>query len=444
MLNRIIFTFEKYKNISMAFGKCVYVQFYYLNLINKFKMKCFLLTLVLITGSITMNGQLACRSIVNVSLRTDGTVTIRPFDVLAIPTAPRPGYRYDISPSSFNCADVDHSFSVIVRETRGPISNSCFLTVNIEDKNLPPSPCQSPSVYCFSELNVALNSDGTATLTPEMMSPEPLNPAFDWSVSPSIFDCTDIGTHEVRLIATSSNGATNFCISEVNIVDRRPGPPPVCFILSLRNGIHFLPDFHLGNPLPPGTIVNFDFNLDKDPQIKVPFDADFRMVLSYDSKMDDEDMVLFSKNFQFKNKVNTYGVQSKFALPYNINPGNYYIIADMAGNSKKGNITFKPYVIPISIGVNGQFVTTQSRSKNNNNENIQISPNPFSDLLFVQDGTIRDKRIEILDIFGKTIRTVNLQSNENSLSLDDLPSALYVIKVTGSEGLLYSGKFCKI
>ncbi|MGB4841233.1 MAG: hypothetical protein WBP08_19650, partial [Saprospiraceae bacterium] len=84
-----------------------------------------------------MNGQLACRSIVNVSLRTDGTVTIRPFDVLAIPTAPRPGYRYDISPSSFNCADVDHSFSVIVRETRGPISNSCFLTVNIEDKNLP-------------------------------------------------------------------------------------------------------------------------------------------------------------------------------------------------------------------------------------------------------------------------------------------------------------------
>ncbi|MGB4838191.1 MAG: T9SS type A sorting domain-containing protein, partial [Saprospiraceae bacterium] len=153
---------------------------------------------------------------------------------------------------------------------------------------------------------------------------------------------------------------------------------------------------------------------------------------------------LFSKNFQFKNKVNTYGVQSKFALPYNINPGNYHIIADMAGNSKKGNITFKPYVIPISIGVNGQFVTTQSRSKYVNNENIHISPNPFSDLLFVQDGTARDKKIEILDIFGKTVRIVNLQANENRLSLDDLPSALYVIKVTGAEGLLYSGKFCKI
>jgi hypothetical protein len=96
----------------------------------------------------------------------------------------------------------------------------------------------SQAIGCRSNINVALDIDGNATLSPEMiMFTEPI-PGFSYSVSPNrVYTCEDIGiVHYVLVIETNAAGEEiNSCFSNITIEDKLDRPPLNLAVISVLN-----------------------------------------------------------------------------------------------------------------------------------------------------------------------------------------------------------------
>lgn len=78
----------------------------------------------------------------------------------------------------------------------------------------------------------------------------------------------------------------------------------------------------------------------------------------------------------------------------------------------------------------------------NNNNTVQISPNPSNDVLNIKsDKTISN--IEIYNIQSQVLKTINTQNKELSFSVSDLPNGLYFIKAELIDGTFWAGKLIK-
>ena len=81
--------------------------------------------------------------------------------------------------------------------------------------------------------------------------------------------------------------------------------------------------------------------------------------------------------------------------------------------------------------------------KNENNE-IKVFPNPFSNHLHIAAAVGSIKDITLIDFSGKEIRKVKVLANKVSLhGLGQLQSGLYVIRVTMENGETVWHKFLK-
>jgi len=378
---------------------------------------------------VQLNSQIACRTYLNLALGADGTATISPFDVLIYPTSPAPGARYWTVNGGFNCADVGTSDTVLITETRGGRSNSCICVVTVLNRLDDPDPCRIPYVLCYTNVTVALDRDGEARLNPRMVSPVALDPAFDWTVSPSSFDCEDVGRNAARLIATSSNGTTEYCILNVNVEDRRPGPP-VCYRLFLDNDvIEYFPLPTPNSPWSPGNVINFRLTIDKDKLIKKPFSGDFNMVLSTDDKMDGQDFKLFSKNIAYKNKVNSVSITSKFQIPQNVPPGQYFILADVFGDNSKEPIAFKNYIQQINIAPTPQVNTNVLENRVKINDEISVFPNPTAQNITLKVDQVRFQEYVLSDVYGQTVTSGIIRSMNTNIDLSQYASGIYIIQI---------------
>jgi len=89
---------------------------------------------------------------------------------------------------------------------------------------------QSPIAVCVANLNLALDPSGNVTLAPEAVDAGSSDDCGDvtLSVSPSTFDCSDVGnTIVVFLTVTDESGNTNQCWTDV-LVEDKSGPIAVC------------------------------------------------------------------------------------------------------------------------------------------------------------------------------------------------------------------------
>ncbi|MCL2302769.1 MAG: M28 family peptidase [Lentimicrobiaceae bacterium] len=72
------------------------------------------------------------------------------------------------------------------------------------------------------------------------------------------------------------------------------------------------------------------------------------------------------------------------------------------------------------------------------NSNFKIYPNPANDKIFI-DGNFTKQKAEIIDINGKSILTISIESNLNEVDISNLTAGIYFIKVSNE----MIGKFVK-
>lgn len=122
-----------------------------------------------------------------------------------------------VSPNTFDCSDVGQSFTVILTVAdEGGNTNQCWSSVLIEDKI-------GPTAVCNAQVNVSLGTDGTATITPDVIdagSYDNCGPV-TLEISQSTFDCSDIGDSIVVIMTvTDASGNTNQCWTEIVVEDK--------------------------------------------------------------------------------------------------------------------------------------------------------------------------------------------------------------------------------
>ncbi|MBK9013662.1 MAG: hypothetical protein IPM82_06015 [Saprospiraceae bacterium] len=126
----------------------------------------------------------------------------------------------------FDCSDVTTNVNpaeiVYLRVTDASlnVSNICSAQVTVNDVTPPTALCQN--------IAVSLTANGTASITANNVNNGSSdNCSFTLSVSPSTFNCTNLGANTVTLTATDIDGNTATCTATVTVQDLTP-PTLVC------------------------------------------------------------------------------------------------------------------------------------------------------------------------------------------------------------------------
>lgn len=126
-----------------------------------------------------------------------------------------------VNPSSFDCSDVGlNVVTLTVTDVNGNVS-TCTSNVNVED-NL------APTVICNS-ITVSTDATGNVTITAADID----GGSFDncglasLSITPTSFDCNDLGDNTVTLTATDFSGNVSTCTATVTVEDNLP-PTAIC------------------------------------------------------------------------------------------------------------------------------------------------------------------------------------------------------------------------
>jgi PKD repeat protein len=118
-----------------------------------------------------------------------------------------------VNPSTFDCSNVGaNTVTLTVTDVNGNIS-TCDATVTIEDNIDPIAICQ--------DITVQLDADGNASITAaDIDNGSSDNCAIaSLAVSPSTFDCSNVGANTVTLTVTDVNGNVSTCDATVTIED---------------------------------------------------------------------------------------------------------------------------------------------------------------------------------------------------------------------------------
>jgi subtilisin-like proprotein convertase family protein len=162
-----------------------------------------------------------CQNI-TVQLNASGTVTITAAMVDGGSTDACGIETLEIDITTFDCSNIGMTNEVIltVVDANGNTS-SCSAEVTVEDSIAPTASCQ--------DITVELGTDGTVTITQTDIDNGSLDNCGDvtFALNPTTFVCSNIGTNEVILIVTDSNGLSSECVAIVTVVDN-VAPTPLC------------------------------------------------------------------------------------------------------------------------------------------------------------------------------------------------------------------------
>ena len=91
-----------------------------------------------------------------------------------------------------------------------------------------------PTAVCYGSAGIALDDTGNITILPENLDNGSFSPCgiVSMSVSPDVFDCTQIGDHTIALTVTDNSGETSSCSLVMSIIDATP-PELTCLNLTL-------------------------------------------------------------------------------------------------------------------------------------------------------------------------------------------------------------------
>jgi len=149
-----------------------------------------------------------------VNLNSSGVVTILPQTI--------GGNSYDdcgisslnLSQTDFSCSDVGTKTVVLTVTDSSNHTATCQTNIVIQDVMLPVAACQN--------FTLSVNSGGEAYILPDFINDNSSDNCgiSNLSVTPNLFDCSNIGTNIVSLHVTDISGNTSSCSATVTIQDQ--------------------------------------------------------------------------------------------------------------------------------------------------------------------------------------------------------------------------------
>ena len=155
-----------------------------------------------------------CVAPFTIFLDTNGEATLTAADVDGGSTVTCGLVAISLDTTNFTCADIgENTITLTVTDENGNES-TCTTIVTVEDNIAPEALCAAP-------FTIQLDANGQAILTAAMIN----NGSTDAcgmdaiSISPSEFDCSNVGDNTVTLTVTDVNGNTSTCTTIVTVED---------------------------------------------------------------------------------------------------------------------------------------------------------------------------------------------------------------------------------
>ena len=155
-----------------------------------------------------------CVAPFTIFLDTNGEATLTAADVDGGSTVTCGLVAISLDTTNFTCADIgENTITLTVTDENGNES-TCTTIVTVED-NI------APEALCVAPFTIQLDANGLATLTAAMIN----NGSTDAcgmdtiTISPTDFDCSNVGDNTVTLTVTDINGNTSTCTTTVTVED---------------------------------------------------------------------------------------------------------------------------------------------------------------------------------------------------------------------------------
>ncbi|WP_242095162.1 HYR domain-containing protein [Aestuariivivens sediminicola] len=143
------------------------------------------------------------------------------------------GVTLSLNQSTFDCTDVGSNTITLTATDGGGNTDTCDVTVIVEDNVQPNAVCQDHTVY--------LDANGNGTLTIDDIDGGSTDACgiVNRAASQTTFDCSDLGVNSVRLDVTDANGNASSCFANVTVVD--DVPPVVPSVNDVTWGCEYTP-----------------------------------------------------------------------------------------------------------------------------------------------------------------------------------------------------------
>jgi hypothetical protein len=148
-----------------------------------------------------------------VSLDASGSATILLSDVNGSTSDNCPSnLNFSFAPNTFTCSEVGPNTVLLTVTDASSNVGTCESIVTVLDDEDPVATCKTATVQ--------LDGSGSGTVTSDQVNlGSSDNCGFTLTVTPNTFDCTDLGTNNVVVVATDPSGNTDNCIAAVIVED---------------------------------------------------------------------------------------------------------------------------------------------------------------------------------------------------------------------------------
>jgi len=350
-----------------------------------------------------------------------------------------------VSPSSFDCnSQGTHDVTVTATDVSGR-ATSTTVTVTVADT-------RAPSISAQNAV-VALDPAGTATITPATVNAQGSDNCgvAGITVTPSSFDCTSLGEHDVVVTITDASGLTATTTVTVKVVDT-DAPVVTCpdniVVCSYNNVVTYQPANAQDNCL----ILNGQWQqtsgLPSGSEFPVgTTEQRFTFTDASGNTGSCSFTVTVTPPISITNVaiVNESNGQSNGSIDITVDGGVAPLSflwtsngQDIANTEDVSNLAAGSYTVEIS-DANGcvfkreNFEITNSSAVNEPvwMSGISLLPNPTNGIARIVFGEIPESRMEVslIDGTGRVLRTLYVEQY-NMLTLDctDLPAGLYTVR----------------
>ncbi|MFK7950751.1 MAG: HYR domain-containing protein [Saprospiraceae bacterium] len=159
---------------------------------------------------------------ISVALEANGNATITAADINNGSTDNCTIVSMTASSTTFGCADVGANTVTLTVIDQSGNTSTCTSTVTITGGGQPQVTCQDATVYLDANGQVTVTqNDVVSSVTGGCGSNTTV------TISPNVFDCSNIGVNQVTVTVTDGNGNSTTCTSEVTVKDNID-PTAIC------------------------------------------------------------------------------------------------------------------------------------------------------------------------------------------------------------------------
>jgi hypothetical protein len=133
--------------------------------------------------------------------------------------------------------------------------------------------------------------------------------------------------------------------------------------------------------------------------------------------------------------------------PFGLNNG--YVDFDYTENTEPLRFAHISVSAPFSQNDSDTLLVFQSdevkiENLSQDNHLFEIFPNPADDELFIRSKTSEIKRIQIMDVHGRSLYDQKSSGNRSIINISDFEKGLYIIRLTDSKGTTENITFIKL